>query len=315
MPRTSRNCLKPATHGKDLNFNRRLPAWFRQKIPCAGRLKRIKDLLGAYELTTVCEQARCPNLGECWQAGNATFQILGKVCTRECGFCAVEHGVPKAVDALEPEHVSAAVRELGLRYVVITSVTRDDLADGGAGHFFNTVSCLRRTSPETAIELLIPDFQGREQSLNTVMDYGPDVIGHNMETVRRLSRKIRPQADYDRSLSVLRTLKRGAGNILVKSGFMAGLGEDERDIEELFQDLRRAGCDMVTVGQYLAPSKTQRHVPVARYVTPEQFAQYRDLGLSMGFLEVISGPLVRSSFLAEKGFRRCREVLRKESTE
>jgi lipoic acid synthetase len=233
--------------------------------------------------------------------------ILGDICTRACRFCAVKAGRPSAVDSHEPGEVAAAVKELNLRYVVITSVARDDLKDEGAGHFAETIRAVRAVSPATKVEVLIPDFSNQLSSLQTLVAAKPEVISHNIETVRRLSPDIRPQADYDRSLAVLRNFKRMGPSIFVKSSFMVGLGETEEEIVEGMADLVRAGCDILTVGQYLAPTALKRHVRVERFPDPQEFEGYRKKGLELGFKHVMSAPLVRSSFIAERGYRECLE--------
>lgn len=283
----------------------RLPAWFRQDVPDMAHIRAMRRMFRDAGLHTVCESAMCPNMGHCWGQGVATFMILGEICTRACRFCGVKAGRPSPVDAGEPEEVARAVRHLNLRYVVITSVARDDLEDEGAQHFAATVAAIRRLMPQTKIEILIPDFSNKPASLRRVIDAGPEVVSHNIETVRRLSATVRPQADYARSLAVLRNLKNMAPGRLVKSGFMVGLGETDEEIGELMRDLAAAGCDMLTIGQYLAPSQAKRHMRVARFVPPEQFGEYKRLGLALGFKHVMSGPLVRSSYIAEEGYREC----------
>ncbi|MBF0595437.1 MAG: lipoyl synthase [Candidatus Omnitrophica bacterium] len=265
----------------------------------------MRSLLKETGVTTVCQGAHCPNTGECWSKGTATFMILGEMCTRACRFCAVESGVPQEESVEEPLLVAEAVRQLGLKYVVITSVTRDDLADGGAEHFARTVRAIRMVSPECGVELLIPDFAGDQISLEIVAQSRPQVIGHNVETVRRLSSSIRSSADHDRSLDVLRSLHLLNPDVLVKSGFMVGLGETDEEVFSTLQELKSAGCDIVTIGQYLAPSKEGRHVPVARFVEPGMFEAYRAEGLRLGIRFVVAGALVRSSYKAEEGFKGC----------
>ncbi len=283
-----------------------LPEWFRQPVPDQESLGRMRSLLKETGLTTVCQGAHCPNTGECWSKGTATFMILGTKCTRACRFCAVEHGVAEAVSCEEPLLVAEAVQRLGLKYAVITSVTRDDLADGGAEQFARTVRAIRSAAPQCGVELLVPDFAGDDVALGIVMEAGPQVLGHNIETVRRLSSPLRPGADHDRSLAVLRAIRSsGHRDILVKSGFMVGLGEAEDEIILTLQELKEAGCDIVTIGQYLAPSKGARHFPVARFVEPKEFGRYRQEGLKMGLRYIASGALVRSSYMAEEGFEGC----------
>ena len=282
--------------------SRRLPAWFAQPIPKISRMKKMKAILSEGNLTTVCEGAHCPNQGQCWGQGVATFMILGAQCTHACRFCAVKTGSPSVVDIKEPQQVALAVQALNLRYVVVTSVTRDDLSDGGAELFAQTITAIRQRMPQTKIEVLIPDFLNKRDSLELVVQAGPDVIGHNMETVRRVSLEVRPQADYQRSLDVLRTI-RGSSTLFVKSGLMVGLGETDEEVKETMQDLVGSGCDILTIGQYLAPSQTPRHVPVSRFVPPEKFEEYARWGKIMGFKYIESGPLVRSSYLEEKGYQ------------
>ena len=281
----------------------RLPAWLRQEIPDARKMKVMKGLIEKSRLHTVCESAQCPNLGKCWGRGVATFMILGEVCSRACRFCAVKVGRPARVDPDEPRQVAFTVKQLNLSYVVITSVTRDDLEDGGAGQFAQTIQEIRTLSPRVNIEILIPDFLNKPESLEKILQARPDVVGHNIETVRRLSSIVRPQADYARSLEVLRTLKHAAGaSVLTKSSLMVGLGETEGEVVEAMRDLRGADCEIFTVGQYLAPSSRKRLMKVERFVTPQEFDAYQRWGAALGFKHVESGPLVRSSFIAEEGF-------------
>ncbi len=283
-----------------------LPVWFEQPIPDISNMRKMQAMFRGRRLATVCETAHCPNMGQCWGRGVATFMILGEICTRACRFCAVQTGAqPSDVHAQEPEDVADMVCRLGLKYVVITSVTRDDLPDEGAQQFVRTVSAIRHRDPAVRIELLIPDFSGKRELIDQVVASQPDVIGHNIEMARWLFPEVRPQADYDRSLGVLKTIRMIDPTILIKSGFMVGLGESDGDVEQMMLDLRAAGCDMLTIGQYLAPSQGPRHVPVARFVTPEQFVRYAQQGKVMGFHHVLSAPLVRSSFIAEEGYRAC----------
>ncbi|MEW5894217.1 MAG: lipoyl synthase [Candidatus Omnitrophota bacterium] len=286
-----------------------LPAWFRQEIPDIPKIKKMQMLLRDRRLSTVCEEARCPNMGQCWGRGVATFMILGEVCTRSCSFCNVTTGKPAIPDPSEPEHVAEMVKNLGLKYAVITSVTRDDLEDEGAEQFARTVRRIKQANPGVAVELLIPDFSGRESLIERVIAAAPEVIGHNIEMAEHLFPFIRPQADYHRSLKVLKMIKKKAPGIMVKSGFMVGLGETDADVEKMMEDIRQAGCDILTIGQYLSPSRGLRHVPVQRFVHPEVFDQYRQHSLRMGFSHVLSGPLVRSSYIAESGYEACRELL------
>ncbi len=285
----------------------KLPPWFRQELPDMNKIREMKTLFRESRLHTVCESAHCPNLGKCWGQGVATFMILGEICTRACRFCAVKAGRPMTVDPEEPRNVALAVKALNLRYVVITSVARDDMEDEGAEQFRQTILAVREMMPQTKIEILIPDFSNKFASLKKVVEVKPEVISHNIETVRRLSATVRPQAEYDRSLQVLKTMKQLDPSIFVKSSFMLGLGETEAEIRELMQDLRSYRCDILTIGQYLAPSASPRHLPVKRFVPPEEFEIYKRIGLELGFKHVMSGPLVRSSYIAEEGYKECME--------
>lgn len=288
----------------------RLPSWFRQPLPPQSKIQGMKDFFRSSRIYTVCESARCPNMGRCWGQGVATFMILGEVCTRACRFCAVKAGRPMPIDPQEPSHVAEAVQKLNLRYVVITSVARDDLEDEGARQFVHTIGAIRALMPQTKIEILVPDFSNKQESLKTIVESKPEVISHNIETVRRLSPFVRPQADYDRSLDVLRNFKRMDPGIFTKSSFMVGLGETFQEVIEVMQDLRETGCDILTIGQYLAPTQSKRHLFVNRFVLPEEFEEYEKIGLALGFKHVMSGPLVRSSFIAEEGYRQCMEKLK-----
>ena len=293
------------TMDESLASGKRLPSWFKQEIPDMDKIREMKQLFRTSRLHTVCESAHCPNMGKCWGQGVATFMILGEICTRACRFCAVKAGKPMDVDLEEPRHVALAVKELNLRYVVITSVARDDMEDEGAEQFFQTIQEIRKVMPQTKIEVLIPDFSNKWKSLKKVVEAKPEVVSHNIETVRRLSSKIRPQADYDRSLEVLKNFKKLELSIFTKSSFMVGLGETHDEIVEVMTDLLHAGCDILTIGQYLSPSQMKRHVNAERFYTPQEFAAYKKLGLKMGFKHVMSGPLVRSSFIAEEGYQEC----------
>ncbi len=275
---------------------RRLPPWLRAKSGQWERVHDMKVLLNEARLHTVCEEARCPNQGECWTRGTATFMLLGDTCTRSCGFCAVATGRPKPPDPDEPHHVAETSRRLGLRFVVVTSVNRDDLPDGGAAHFATTVRALYDANPGAQVEVLVPDFQGDRDAVRMVVDSGPTVFNHNLETVERLTRRVRVQARYRRSLDVLRAAKE-LGHPLTKTGIMLGLGETEGEVLQLFQDARGTGCDILTVGQYLAPTK--QHLPVVEYVHPDRFRALEDAAYAIGFRAVFSGPLVRSSYHAE----------------
>jgi len=276
------------------------PPWLKKRIPPYQDLIKIKSILNETKLHTVCEEARCPNLGECFSRGTATFLILGEICTRDCGFCAVEHGLPVTLNEEEPEKVAYAVKKMGLQYVVITSVTRDDLLDGGASHFAKTTQAIRRLDRKIRVEVLIPDFRGNLSSLKTVLKEGPDVLNHNIETIPKLYHQVRPQADYKRSLDLLKKSKGLYPHILTKSGFMLGLGETEEEVIDLLQELREVKCDLLTVGQYLQPRPDR--LPVVRYIPPEEFEKYKKIGLEMGFRSVASGPFVRSSFHASQMF-------------
>jgi lipoic acid synthetase len=274
----------------------RLPEWIRMKRPAGVR--DTKCVLRTYRLSTVCEEARCPNINECFSRTTAAFMILGKKCTRKCGFCSVESSPPEPVDPEEPMRIALAAREMNLRYVVITSVTRDDLADGGACQFADTVTAVKECLPEAKVEILTPDFKGDLSALNAVLSRKPDVFNHNVETVPRMYPAVRPQSDYRRSLSVLQHAKNISSGILTKSGFMLGLGERFNEIIEVMRDLRYAGCDLITIGQYLRPSRA--HLPVVEYVRPEVFETLRGMALDMGFNGAASSPLVRSSMNAEE---------------
>jgi len=275
-----------------------LPPWIRRRFPPQEEWERVERLLRSLSLHTVCESARCPNLGECFRRGTATFLILGDTCTRSCRFCAVKKGIPLPPDPEEPRRVAEAARTLSLHHVVVTSVTRDDLPDGGAEHFAKTIQAIRECLPQATVEVLVPDFQGSAEALEVVLAARPDVLNHNVETVPRLYPLVRPQADYARSLELLRRTRARYPGILVKSGLMVGLGETQKEVEAVLWDLKEAGCDVVTIGQYLRP--TAWHLPVAAYVPPEVFAHYREYALRLGFRGVASGPFVRSSYRAEE---------------
>lgn len=283
--------------------HRRLPPWFTQKIPEPAALRRMERFLREKELHTVCESAMCPNMGQCFSRKTATFMILGDICTRQCTFCAVKKGTPSLPDPMEPSHICEAVKKLALNYVVVTSVTRDDLPDGGAFQFARVVEILHRLSIHIRTEVLIPDFRGDTRALSTVVDAGPDVINHNVETVPRLYAKVRPQAVYQRSLNIISSVKNTASKIVTKSGLMLGLGENPEEVISVMTDLRKMGCDLLTMGQYLQPSKN--HHPVVEFIAPEVFSSYHDLAMSMGFKAVASGPLVRSSYRASELFTRA----------
>jgi lipoic acid synthetase len=279
----------------------RLPEWARRSATHFESVNTLKTSLRTRNLHTVCESARCPNIHECFHRGAATFMILGNRCTRGCGFCSVPKGNPRIhdmrLDGNEPSNVARMATEMKLRYVVITSVNRDDLADGGSAHFAETVREVRKALPDARVEVLTPDFEGNVEAVARVLDAAPHVFNHNMETVQRLYRRVRPQADYRQSLEVLQFARKHRPEVMTKSGFMAGLGETADEVRQLLRDLREHDVDMATIGQYLQP--TRRNLPVAEYVTPERFDEYRDTGLSMGFRMVFSGPLVRSSYMAD----------------
>lgn len=272
------------------------PPWLKIKAVSLAEQNKVEKILRTSKLHTVCEQAKCPNLGECFAQKTATFLIMGYECTRSCGFCAVQHGKPAAVDPMEPSRLAEAVRAMGLKYVVITSVARDDLSDGGAAHFASSIRAVSNSNAGIRIEVLIPDFQGSIEALRIVVEAKPAVVNHNLETVLRLYPKVRPEADYNRSLEVLRSIKQLSKDTLTKSGLMLGLGENEQEIYQAMEDLREVDCDLLTIGQYLAPSS--EHVPVQRYYSPAEFETIRKRGLNLGFKYVASAPLVRSSYHA-----------------
>jgi lipoyl synthase len=276
------------------------PDWLRIKIQSGKNKNNVEKILLKHSLHTVCEEAKCPNLMECFNKKTATFMILGNNCTRHCTFCNVEKGNLVPVDSYEPEKVSLAVEELGLKYAVITSVTRDDLPDGGSGQFYKTIIKIKEKKPEVLIEVLIPDFKGELSALLNVIKAKPDVINHNIETVKRLYDKVRPEADYKRSLQLIKNIKNNSTLIYTKSGIMVGLGESVDEVVEAFNDLFTAGCDLLTIGQYLAPSKN--HHPVVEYIHPDIFSKYKEIALDLGFKYVASGPFVRSSYNAESFF-------------
>jgi lipoic acid synthetase len=272
------------------------PKWLRVKLPTGENYRKVRALVDEHKLHTICESGSCPNMGECWGEGTATFMILGNICTRSCGFCAVKTGRPDEVDVYEPGKVAQSVKIMKVKHAVITSVDRDDLKDGGAEIWAQTVRAIRQQSPGTTMETLIPDFAGNWDNLQILINAAPEIVSHNLETVRRLTKAVRIQAKYDRSLEVLFRLKKGG--MRTKSGIMLGLGETDEEIIETMEDLRSVNVDILTIGQYLQP--TSKHLPIAEFVTPERFEKYRVLGLEMGFRYVESGPLVRSSYHAEK---------------
>jgi lipoic acid synthetase len=274
------------------------PAWLKVRAPGSPNYLRIKSLMKAAGLNTVCEEARCPNIGECWHHGTATFMILGDVCTRACGYCAVPHGMPSPIDAAEPQRLAETVAAMQLQYVVITSVDRDDVADGGASHFAAVITAIRSSTPDCRIEVLIPDFQGNDASLRTVLDAGPDVLNHNTETVPRLYRLARPGGRYPRALDLLDHARTMAPHIPTKTGLILGLGEEWDEIVETLRDLRGVGVQILTIGQYLRPTET--HLRMERYYHPDEFAELKRIALDLGFGHVESGPLVRSSYHAHE---------------
>jgi len=273
------------------------PKWLRVKLPTGKKYTQLRGLVDKYDLHTICTSGSCPNMGECWGEGTATFMILGNVCTRSCGFCGVKTGRPENVDWAEPEKVARSIKIMGIKHAVITSVDRDDLKDMGSIIWAETVKAIRRMNPTTTLETLIPDFQGIEKHLDRIVAVFPEVVSHNMETVKRLTREVRIQAKYERSLEALNYLKKQGIN-RTKSGIMLGLGEHEDEVITTLADLRKADVDVVTIGQYLQPSK--KHLPVKEFITPDQFKKYEDIGLEMGFRHVESGALVRSSYKAHK---------------
>jgi lipoic acid synthetase len=272
------------------------PKWLRVKLPIGENYRKVRSLVDEHKLHTICESGSCPNMGECWGEGTATFMILGNICTRSCGFCAVQTGKPDAVDTFEPGRVANSVKIMGVKHAVITSVDRDDLKDGGSEIWAQTVRAIRQQSPQTTLETLIPDFAGKWDNLQAIIDVAPEIVSHNLETVRRLTKQVRIQAKYDRSLEVLFRLKKGG--MRTKSGVMLGLGESEEEVIETMMDLRSVGVDVLTLGQYLQP--TPKHLPISEFITPEQFEKLGVIGKEMGFRYVESGPLVRSSYHAEK---------------
>jgi len=275
---------------------RRHPPWLKVRAPGGADYLETRAAVKSLGLHTVCEEARCPNIGECWGHRTATFMLLGDTCTRNCGFCAVRHGRPLTVDPLEPGRVAQAVARLGLRHVVITSVNRDDLPDGGSGHFAATADAIKRLVPNTRVEVLVPDFQGNAEAVRTVVGAPIDILNHNVETVPRLYKRVRPGAVYGRSLGVLAEGRQARPDCLTKAGMMLGLGETREEILSVFNDLREVDCDVLTLGQYLRPSP--EHLPIERYVTPEEFSELKERALDVGFRHVESGPLVRSSYHA-----------------
>ncbi|MGY3792736.1 lipoyl synthase [uncultured Aquimarina sp.] len=273
------------------------PKWLRVKLPTGKKYTELRGLVDKYNLHTICTSGSCPNMGECWSEGTATFMILGNICTRSCGFCGVKTGRPETVDWEEPEKVARSIKLMDIKHAVITSVDRDDLADGGSIIWAETIQAIRRLNPHTTLETLIPDFQGKTKNIDRIVNVKPEVVSHNMETVKRLTREVRIQAKYEQSLQVLKYLKDNGIN-RTKSGIMLGLGETEEEVIQVLKDLRTVNLDIVTIGQYLQPSK--KHLPVKQFITPDQFKKYEQIGLEMGFRHVESGALVRSSYKAQK---------------
>ena len=283
---------------KQLTENRfsKKPDWLKVKLPIGKAYTNVRQIVSEHKLHTICESGNCPNMGECWGAGTATFMILGNICTRSCGFCAVKTGKPLPADYEEPMKVANSVKLMNVKHCVITSVDRDDLKDGGSVIWAETVKAVRKVSPHTTMETLIPDFKGEWDNLQRIIDVAPEIVSHNLETVRRLTKQVRIQAKYERSLEVINRLKKGG--MRTKSGVMLGLGESEQEVIETLNDLKNAGCDIITIGQYLQP--TTEHLPVIEFVKPQQFDKYKKIGLDLGFRFVESAPLVRSSYHAER---------------
>jgi lipoic acid synthetase len=290
--------VTPPAPGAPVGLPRRAPEWIRERRLKLVDLHSVKSVAPAHGLSTVCEEARCPNRGECFSRGTATFLLLGDVCTRACGFCDIATGRPAAADPFEPARLAAAARDMGLAFVVVTAVARDDLADGGASHFAASIRALRRLDPAPGVEVLVPDFKGRFESVRIVAEERPDVFNHNVETVRRLYSRVRRGANLDRSLGVLAAAKELVPDLTTKSGFMLGLGETRDEVLELLRALKAAAVDVVTIGQYLQPSR--QHLPIEEYVSPAVFEEYREAGEALGFRHVFSGPFVRSSYRAEE---------------
>jgi lipoic acid synthetase len=282
---------------KKIVEHKKKPKWLRVKLPTGKKYKELRGLVDKYDLHTICTSGSCPNMGECWSEGTATFMILGNVCTRSCGFCGVKTGRPDTVEWDEPEKVARSIKLMDIKHAVVTSVDRDDLKDMGSIIWAETVNAIRRMNPNTTLETLIPDFQGIEKHIDRIIAVNPEVVSHNMETVKRLTREVRIQAKYERSLGVLKYLK-DQGIKRTKSGIMLGLGETEDEVIQTLKDLRAVNLDIVTIGQYLQPSK--KHLPVKQFITPDQFKKYEEIGLEMGFRHVESGALVRSSYKAQK---------------
>lgn len=279
-------------------MNSRLPEWLRKRVPSPETVNMVEDMIKDAQLHTVCESARCPNLGECWSKRTATFMILGDICTRNCGFCAIKVGKPLELDVDEPRRVAEMAKQMGLKHVVVTSVARDELPDEGSGQFAETIHALREVIPGVIVEVLTPDFKGKRWCIRRVVEAHPDIYNHNIETVERLSPVVRPQAKYERTLDLLQAVKNMDSTIHTKSGIMLGLGETHEEVVQTLRDLRQVGVSAVTIGQYLRPT-TDRHLPVVEYIHPDQFQEYERLGEEMGFLFVASGPFIRSSYNAQ----------------
>lgn len=294
---TTATLVPEAIESKPSSLTKGKPKWLRVKLPTGEKYRNLRKLVDKYDLHTICTSGSCPNMGECWGEGTATFMILGNICTRSCGFCGVKTGRPETVEWDEPEKVARSIKIMGIKHAVITSVDRDDLKDMGSIIWYETIKAIRRMNPSTTLETLIPDFQGIERHIDRIIEANPEVVSHNMETVRRLTREVRIQAKYDRSLGVLEYLKKQGIN-RTKSGIMLGLGEKEEEVIQTLKDLRSVNCDVVTIGQYLQPSKT--HLPVKEFITPDQFKKYEEIGLALGFRHVESSALVRSSYKAQK---------------
>lgn len=287
---------RPQKEEEHVSKFKRKPGWLKAKFPSGENFKKVRDIVSNNKLHTICQSGGCPNIGDCWNAGTASFMILGDICTRACKFCNVSTGRPNPIDIGEPRRVAEAIRQMGIKHAVITSVDRDELKDCGSIAWANTIRMVKRVNPNLTLETLIPDFKGIDENIQRIIDETPTVVSHNQETVRRLSPRVRPQSKYDRSLYVLQYLKdRG---MRTKSGIMLGLGEDIEEILQTMQDLRDTGCDIITIGQYLRPS--EKHLPVERFVAPKEFLQLRDEGYRMGFDYVESGPMIRSSYHSEK---------------
>jgi lipoic acid synthetase len=281
---------------EQLEIKPKKPSWLRVKLPIGEEYKHVRNLVDTHKLHTICESGNCPNMGECWGEGTATFMILGNICTRSCGFCAVATGRPLAIDWDEPQRVAEAIHLMKVKHAVITSVDRDEIKDGGSVIWYNTIKAVQALNPSTTLETLIPDFKAEEENIQRIIDAAPNVVSHNIETVERLTRTVRIQAKYWRSMETLRILKKGG--MRTKSGIMLGLGEEKEEVTQTMHDLRESHVDVITIGQYLQPSK--KHLPVHRFVHPDEFAEFRQIGYELGFDYVESGPLVRSSYHSEK---------------